>query len=377
MAAAQHKLFALAAWFLSIAGLSWQMYFILAQYYRYPIATEIMFDVPQSLVVPSLYFIVDYNVTPYKKFWVDYSKTPTKVFEFFPKEDEIFLQQPRKSGAISKHVWHRKMCYRVDPKTAQLHDNKKRNFLYSVVFNLSRDLWPFATEYHLAIASNTTEFNELNLFDVGTATEFPERQLTYEFLEVKKLPYPYTDCVDYASICGAISVQHCVKRCETNYYLNSDEMPPIRLIHSATYKAFSNNTVQRKHGNSTAVHELCKQKFPTGPPCEQEYYFVAESLDRTFSKLPWLSLKVFSSTRPETRCVFTPVFNLVDLIVYVVSAVSFWLGVTPLTLMLKLGNRSFNAHGELKCRRKFNLLSKRLIAQENAFRFHCSSCHQS
>lgn len=144
MASTQNKLVALISWCLSVAGLTWQMYFILEQYFRYPTATKIIFDVPEVLIAPSLYFVVNINHTMYKHVGVEIVRHAMKFYEFFPFEEDIIASKFRKYmriSAVSKSVGYSYVMYEIRPNVTKL-ENEKSKFYMSVKFNLSSDLWP-------------------------------------------------------------------------------------------------------------------------------------------------------------------------------------------------------------------------------------------
>lgn len=158
--------------------------------------------------------------------------------------------------------------------------------------------------------------------------------IRYEEVYSEMLPTPYdTNCIDYASTYGCESRQDCRDRC-----LAEKSLQTTGLVHQyvATdrdhYLRERIGQVQPEELNTRIVSE-CEEMFNRGE-CETVNYVISAMTHQfeEFGSSNTFHLTLHPPTRENIYCKAQPRIILQEFIPLCLSVISFWFGLSPLTL---------------------------------------------
>lgn len=143
------------------SGLVYQMYLILTQYFSCPTVITVMFDLPQVLHLPSLYFVINFKPAFYQQFSFSHFKQPLNVdisitshVNSHMRMSEMKLSCRNSKIDISKHVSFGNVWYRSDSKSACVTLKRQRTYLSHLAVTMTDHLRLFANSFYVAIATD-------------------------------------------------------------------------------------------------------------------------------------------------------------------------------------------------------------------------------
>lgn len=343
-------LWRLFAWTLSLTGLVWQLHFIIAQYTKYPVNTEITFDMPQTIHHPSFYLIGNSdrcrtNLQEFPTIAQFYSNYPDiQAIDFTPQ----YMSRNR-SKAV--RLGDCRVVYRWDPSDRFGKGKTNMELLFEVPIN-SSILGKYLEQFSIALDVPPKErLNEVMRPGLLNVTSIA---FSYERSHVKKMPPPYTDCFDYTTNVGMPDDETCSTQCRGQRFMEElDTVSRSGVIDEQFVEKYGDRTIRFRHDirNESLsyvrgrIDEECRLKCYRGPSCDSEYFFIdVASVQVIKCELDaWhcgqLRAQVLSPSRPDMVSNYKPAITLVDFCVYVLSMTSFWFGVSPFTIMLAVGNK--------------------------------------
>lgn len=231
--------------------------------------------------------------------------------------------------------------------------------------------------YFQVVSDESTMFNPRNRFvfrDIHTSGVDSYRiRLSYSLSVNVRLPPPYdSNCIDYGKDGHFMSSHHCFDKCLKNEskqwnivpgmttidrrsYQNSNmDIAPSNIIedHERMKVLMANRTLPDKlldtyrvvHSRWRGIKRSCHQSC-NRPDCLSERItpqmtsFEAGPTMDNGTMLSQIMVRVIPSNQPIVRVTCVPEKNLIDLIVYICSGVSFWLGFCPLNVVSKMDSR--------------------------------------
>lgn len=372
----RHSLFKLVAWSVASTGLVWQLYFICNQYFKYPITTEITIEIP-GVIRPPMVNVVFAN-EPNRKY-----RDLATASDMFPPPDRVKCKVGAKMLSVSKHVsqWSgaayscdggqvtvaTKSLGKVSVVSVSV-ENKTEFDQNGAYVHFDRNMAPQEDDM-LVIALKATQevgWNEYITFE-------------YDYVSIRKLFPPYTSCFDYA-VMQIKNSKQCESKCQRDahferglwhefFFANQKTVATYPLMQIGINYKLSHNDTVREWMREQLPRE-CAAKCKLGAACFEEYFTAVELKRIRVNHGNSLNVRLMTSPRPMTFSVYRPAVTLVDFAVYALGTFSFWLGVAPLTLMLKFGANFEKKIRRDRLSRKVTQLQGELVELRN--RMQCS-----
>ena len=336
------------------SGCIWQLTLVFDQYFRYYVSTEVMVrylthDTPPAISIcePSnLRTPLDiYNKTP----------TPEEFITGFRIQDPnsvvveytSYSESPEMINALenltlfyemSKYVKLAGPCYRYGHRVNVKMDLTHSHELVNFQFYLENS--PLAgMDFRLYIIMHSAD-TDWNKKDEDSEVAFISKDnlnqtliYAFEYYEQSKLESPYTTkCYNYLKS-GCKSRDHCIEQCLQQYF----NLNGFWLTDAAIYDFNSTVVVHYSPGEYQSVRERCEEKHAR-PNCREKIFTnYAKPTYRDLGKSGGINLFFYQSHRPSVFITFRPYLAVIEFVIYVFSTLSFWLCVTPLSLLIGFG----------------------------------------
>lgn len=326
----KRRLHCLFLWLLATSGLVWQLHFIFRNYFEYPTITEVTLTlIPKESNMPSLTLACRLNVSQVK------ITTLKRFSDRFPAPGAL---QHSDYAAVKKQIRARGFVfYNIFVKNTSITSANvaKDNMLY-VRYPLSGKYRECKKMLFVITNGNHDEENLVTLPMDGENVYY----VSYVYKKSKMLSHPYSNCVERDN---RESSSSCEVRCQTELWANLHNLAPIGLrldVESLSGRdnvTFVDITTGQYKQKRRHIKQVCRDRCFNGTNCVEEFYS-SHIVMALSNKEPWLKITVKQPRQAATICDHKPAILIIDFAVYVSSAISFWLGLTPLSLMLDVGN---------------------------------------
>lgn len=335
--------FKIVAWLVSFAGLVWQLHLISDQYFRYPFVTEIIFEIPKILKSPTAFLKVEIP----SQFWHRLNETITanEIFHHFPSAEEIhFPMYMHANTKVPKFIYNFVLIYKFSPFIQEIKHNIRKHFLNYV--HVRRAAVNFTENEKTLLMVGDERSDGMEQSDYKLELDNEVLQFTIDYSLIQKLDPPYTKCFDYEKYSNSINSKRCLGKCRAERLVKETGMFPPEgmfegnlsdnitvLIRGVWWKNETIRQIKR------IVDYECHLKCERGDPCKEEFYNLNQFSSGNYNYHPFAGvteIRLFSSERPHITSTYKPLISLIDFIVYILSTLSFWLGMAPLTLILRL-----------------------------------------
>lgn len=348
-----------------LIGCGWQLWFISAQYFRYPMVTRVeIIDAPNTPRASLSLEFDSYDFNEYLASKIDMnapSTTQADLFDHliplasitFPTVDGQFgynvtkllgrrLQVTVDFEQNSSYSSTRDVRIAIDPDALA-----KQFFMPIVAHKFDSLIYDDRFEGGDYLETMVTLEQDVILDDKGNTTVYrvPLIKVEYDQYNINYLKHPYeTSCVDYATINYKSRLQ-CLNQCQLEYVIKvfnysghatlyfDDQRHAMRLPRLTQLKRRADfpppDQFQKLRNQFDAIYEYCQSKC-SRQDCRQEKFVIVRTLHQLHN---FLTIIYRKSHRPVLVTNYEGQFTTVDYVVYVLSTVSFWLGISPLPLL--------------------------------------------
>lgn len=318
------------AWIVSTAGLVWQMHFICRQFLSYSTLTNVLIEIPVDIDIPSISITCELNASMSAA-----NDTAMVLVNRFP------------TAGVHGSYTHKFITGRtlmtslaIPTPEARVYKNTRNDNYHKYMHMTSASLVQGArscNDIKITFGETWPSTNE-DIYQVDVDEN--ELIMTYTYKRTKKLPRPYSNCFNY----DAISLTNCIRQCQNQKWLeqynaivnfrpfNVSLLPPNSSASLLVFGSSNNLTADRK------VWRHCTRKCNKGDPCTNEFYSPV-LLKADQKKGDHLSVTIRPPIEPNITTTHVPALQLTDLAVYVASAISFWLGMSPLAVLIYCGKK--------------------------------------
>lgn len=220
-------------------------------------------------------------------------------------------------------------------KSIQRNRFYESQFLFSTALNLT--LYPHVLNLYIELHPKDILYNwyaTTKYYKIDTSVSTATTLFSYDHIEIEQLEYPYsTNCFHYTNV-GLRSQSHCLSNCyEYHYYKTFNQT--INQVYADTEhdlpfkKVMTGDlTVRDKNNHNLKISNHCLIQC-TREDCKKTFFsplFVSQNSGEP--KIVKIEIDIPSS--PTANITYKPRIFLIDVVTYVLSYVSFWLGWSPL-----------------------------------------------
>lgn len=352
-------LYRLICWTVASAGLIWQVYYISTQYFAYDTVTVVTIARPAKLTPPVLQICVKRSTLISSN---ESTMTIHEIFQQTPTTDEIvqkvtvhstnhYAMENSPAGKerfkFGKHLKKYFVCYSTEmmrnvsfkshllfngligAKFYRLHINasyfEQSEYLYI-------NTHPLNTRFYGKCDSYTEHAREIH--DLTGKGNKNYVTLSYSYFQSIRLPYPYsTNCIDYSRL-GYESSSHCFEDCLFKRSAKVLKKIPFSVL---VDKATDMQLISEEDNFNATLFNILKQlETECGKSCSQKTCITEEYIPRvlTASHEEHMIFELYASSEPYIISQYKPLLSIIDFVTYLLSCFSFWLGISPLGLLL-------------------------------------------
>lgn len=339
------KRFKLLSWILSVTGLVWQLHMICNQYFQYPFTTEIIFEVPTRVSIPTSFIKISLENNFIQN--LPNSTTSQQLFDLFPEPERVHVPlYSNYNRNVSKFIAFHSVVYKFSPIRKFLEPNKRKMPIEMVHMKQST-LMTFAGKVMVSVGPST--FNGEGQSELRLDLSKKLLVFVVDYSRIRKLAHPYTDCFDFQRAFGEYSGENCFFHCFSQQMMQRAEMLPEdtkfdqNSPNVTIFAPMRDRNSQRLSVVRRSLEGLCRTKCKMGArPCDELFYQL-NAVDSThYLHIDYndvMAIYFCSSDKPDMMSTYKPLITTVDFIVYFLSAISFWLGIAPLSTLLVLGKK--------------------------------------
>lgn len=328
----------LLSWLVATSGLGWQIYFICDQYFKYPTKTDITIKIPEVEKKPTLMVHFIFRGPP----WTNRDTphlTLKSVDAQWPSADYVMCTLVTKSST----PWHG-VIYSCTNDKMLTPNGRVMEFVLSMGFNFTANQFLsvmsiyVAVDHHIPLVMDSNPKLIVRRNDHSLSAIERYFEMEYDHTSVKKLPHPYSSCLDYITHFNVKNSRQCWQQCYKQDILNKfhvwpgseflvDEPTAAKYPDIEVFDEVSlNETMKYKFGNT------CIRKCKQAEPCVEHFFAISEVESSPLAGK--LRFKLLTSNRPFTYSEHKELITVVDFVVYVLGSFAFWLGLAPLSLMM-------------------------------------------
>ena len=324
-------------------GCYWQLEIVTSKYFEYEVSTRVTLVDHELSTPPAL-------ATCYEHHLRNRKTTPHDIAQFTPSANDSYqtLLLITKSGRyvygsrrkpifnsdhfVQRHLSAYIVCYSYGFRSHLKIDNRLRKL--EIILDVPKTLTNMSGHRFFNIIYDSNENKPPLLMPMYADWTFSNNKyiqifLVYEKLVVELLRPPYvTNCVDYKSPSSRCrTLRQCIDRCLIEgTYKNSGHHP-----WSAFIDMTKNQSTTIENINSTAMRH-CQNRY-MAPECDQVLISRVKKKEITNDKVkPQVKIRVWPSSQPTMKVKSIPSINGIDFAIYVLSTVSFWLTLEPITI---------------------------------------------
>ena len=371
--------YSFVCWMISSSGLSYQVTSLSIKFFKYETISQLFIARPQLITPPALdmcsqlrnYWVEKLNQT-IKDFLdqtsppdtvmvaVDYRKPPNYDYRFH-FDSKI---DPREVIEVRKYLKNKFVCYsfQLKPQYAikldyhRITNDFSEPILWTIHIN-PRNFVGYKTAFWYIFMHSSTElanYQEGNNFievywptisKINKTVLIPVNRiiaLSYKLYQSELLPPPFnTKCYNYKSNQSKFDSQaHCFETCynETIYSvfnLVSSTIPTFEPTHHKRFLLWK---------PEYRLHEKnCSIKCPRTDCIKNDFIPTIVSLGKSFRP----QFKLYATNTPTIRQRTVSKIDLTEYIIFVLSCINFWLGLSPLEFLLKV--KSFKKNNKTNC----------------------------
>lgn len=377
-----------------LIGLTWQICLITIEYQRYDVITLVSLKTPSIVKPPAIaacFFLEEIREIK-DKFR---NLTAEQIFNWLPKEDEI----------VSELYRHKENSYEIIRLSKKSPDIKIRRFIKQLCvcygFSLSdkidirfyhlRNTYDDPTIFRAALNTNNinTKFVYYFTYDssmpdwglssppVDQIIKNSTREITldYQAFETRRLPPPYvTKCIHYKQF-NFDSISHCFDECMIKNSIAQFGKIPFSILTNRSFSYPLINENDSKDGELVklimSLESKCRH-LCSGNDCITNLYSHAVN---SLSPSDKITFSLYGSKAPTITTISLPAHVLLDCITFILSYMSFWLGLSPYGLLGLIQKRVFlvrernaNINFERWTRRQLFENSKYLLKHDKQIR---------
>lgn len=354
--------------------MTYQIYYISDQYFRYDSSTHVVIDVMREVALPRFTARISTNELLNLKEICE--RKPTlctgdkieELYQYF--QDNLFHLTPSvkeivsdcklkavvsnamakcESQNLAKGVMMLESVYyslQFENRTVSMNAEKFRHGLsrlYSLKLNLTKYI--NVSDVSVTLRPPNMDINALDLVHyhhiVINRKEDPSNNsffFNFNYLQIERLPYPYeTNCLDYTTV-GLQSQTHCLANCyefilkrdvndSTYELMQTNKHPPIPLNIMVGVFNYTDDTKQGvldQHCRKSCFQDDCKSQIFT---------IILKHVGHERRNKWALGLYLAVPMEPTISLQYRPSMSTTDYITYVFSCISFWLGWSPLVCL--------------------------------------------
>lgn len=361
-------LWPLFAWTFSLFGLVLQVYYISDQYFDYDTVTELAFSRSNKLKPPKVILCfpqacaLNQVVAANRTFW---SMTVKELFEASYSPDDLTDQYRIHSNTSygSEHQGHDNLSDTYISSTKFL---KRNHICYSFQLNLDIEFY----EHHLTnsflsprfymMSLNATKlpcafymyymtgpgqgfygksnsFAEVNRRIINDTTKEGTKNwvvMSYiRFHRTLKGPPYRTNCLDYRTV-GFKSRGHCFESCLTKQSIKTLGKVPFSVTTEVAIDLPLITWLDDR--NASFAKQLQSLEMYCSRQCKRKDCVIDEYVPVVLdtSKSTRITYELYPPTQPDISSHLKPKITLIDFVTYLLSCVSFWLALSPLSFLL-------------------------------------------
>ena len=350
-----------------------QIRLICVQYFSYNVNTQVIIDFGNikppalTLCLRNVYKIDQKrNYTPYD---VDQMTPPIEniLYQLSITGRTInitFTSDSNTTEALSDHVDASKSLYESMPCYTFLMKDSFTDIVKSAksvtFYYLFTDAVKQAFNKDIYLNNPKSTFGYFDGQQVKLNTTENTISMSFDYFDITLLPLPYTtNCLDYIKTYGTTRpslVENCIKHKYLNEYDSYLQWAEVKELNSSKLYLITdaaNESVGEQYSLDDVV-VACEMDYQRDECEKQIYTRYATYRPSNDEDLPdnHQAFYISGASSPSTVVIFYPKVEILDLIIYLGSTCSFWLGLVPLNILLSVPKFSESKRNRTSCKKQ-------------------------